>query len=510
MIISLPNEIQLEIFYALHSSDATQIVKQDTLHAVSHVCRRWRHLSTSTSIFWTYILVKKRSVDLSVHFDDPVLVEETHTSLIFPWVSTLLRRSGTKPIDVRITLQSNSFNPSWSEARNWSQFSWSPGHAVILSRILATHAARLRTVEILSDVWQPIQDLGAALVDVPMPLLQAWDVTRDYLHWSYPAHNDLELDATMPAIECPLRINPSTELNARMYPNLRILTLQGVPQNWDRLIPRNLVELDLKYVPLNRRPDPEALRALLLGSQFSLQSLTLWAAAPLRGDHVKITLPNLKTLSLGFSFLHTAINLTTYLEVPNLSSLEIYDMTNNEDSVLMTEDLYMHMIDHWPLKQLTQLTLRSPSFPESDYDDLEDAFAEYREVDSPLPILLNFLLQCSSVKKVHFIDPDIASLRALVTVSPVNHQGFPGQTLACSSLDLLQIETSPAQFVALDDEFSRHNESWFGVAPRAVDTILLDVLPGCEYKLRSFLSTYHLAGQVLNKRKRVFRDSFFF
>ncbi|KAJ3997308.1 hypothetical protein F5050DRAFT_1445718 [Lentinula boryana] len=510
-ILSLPNEIQLEIFHALNDSNETKISKQDTLRAVSQVCSRWRILSLSTSVFWTYILICETSVDLGINFDNPYTVDETHAFWTFPWVSTLLHRAGSQPIDVSIDLQSEAFNPAFPEAENQSNFSWNPSHAVILSRILAAQATRLRTVEIVSEVWQPIQGLAAALVNVPMPLLQTWTVTRDNAQWGHQLYSDLDIDAGISAIECTPGIQPSAELSSRMYPNLRVLTLQGVPQNWNQVIPRNLVELDLEYLPVNRRPNYEELKNLLLGSQFSLQSLTLWAAAPLGEGRGKINLPNLKTLSLGFSFLNAVISLTTHLELPSLLSLEIYDMTHQNPSnfvneyelrrtLVLLEDFYWHMIDHWPLRQITSLTLRSPSFNLLDYDELDEAFAGQREIDTPLPILITFLMHCSSLRNLHLIDPDSSSLRALGTVSPVDHQNVPGPILVCSSLDLLHIEITRGD-LHLDEVFSP-KKYWVGgqdVAPRAIDTIALDVPSGCGTILRSALSAVNLAQKILLK-----------
>ncbi|KAJ3740551.1 hypothetical protein DFH05DRAFT_1559725 [Lentinula detonsa] len=518
-ILSLPNEIQLEILHALNDSNETKISKQETLRAVSQVCSRWRILSLSTSVFWTYIFICETSVDLGINFDDPYTVDETHAFRTFPWVSTLLHRSGSQPIDVSIDLQSEAFNPAFPEAENQSNFSWHPSHAVILSRILAAQATRLRTVEILSEVWQPIQGLAAALVDVPMPLLQTWTVTRDNAQWGHQLYSDLDIDAdSMSAIECTPGIQPSAELSSRMYPNLRVLTLQGVPQHWNQVIPRNLVELDLEYLPVNRRPNYEELKNLLLGSQFSLQSLTLWAAAPLGEGRGKINLPNLKTLSLGFSFLNAAIGLTTHLELPSLRTLEIYDMThqnpfNFDDeydvrrTFLLLEDFYWHMIDHWPLRQITSLTLRSPSFNLLEYDELDEAFAGHREIDAPLPMLITFLMHCSSLKNLHLIDPDSSSFRALVTVSPVDHQNVPGPILVCSSLDLLHIEiTKGNQSIHLAEVFSP-TKYWAGgqrVAPRAIGTIALDVPSGWGTILRSALSDINLAQKILlNEDKRL-------
>ncbi|KAJ4475670.1 hypothetical protein J3R30DRAFT_580189 [Lentinula aciculospora] len=515
-ILALPNEIQLKIFYALHNSKETQISKQDHLRAVSQVCNRWRELTLCTSIFWTYIFITESSVDLRTPFDDPYTVDRTHVFRIVPWVYTLLYRSGLQPIDVCINLQSEHFDPALSEAQNQANFPWCAGHAIILSRLLVAQAARIRTVDILSEVWQPMQYLVEGLVGVPMPVLQTWSVTRDNPQWGHQLSSDLEMDSSMFAMECPFGIKPSADLSVEMYPKLHGLILQGVPQNWSQLIPRNLVELDLEYIPVDCRPTYEELKVILLGNQFSLQSLTLWAAAPPVGGYDTITLHNLKTLSLGFSFFDAAISLTTYLEVPSLINLEIYDMSHQNSSnfgdghsvmtaMCLLEDFYLHMIDRWPLRQITQLTLRSPFFKVSDYDDLVDAFARQQEDDVPIPVLLKLLLHCLSLNVFHLIDPDIASLRSLVTVSPMDHQNFPVHILPCASLNLLHIEIMPGQSLPLD-KLLQPNAYWGGgkidLPLRAVDTVQLDVPFGCKSTLWSFLGVLNSTQEMLHTNDR--------
>ncbi|KAJ3963481.1 hypothetical protein EV361DRAFT_987853 [Lentinula raphanica] len=227
----------------------------------------------------------------------PDLTSLPHASSIFPWVSTLLRRSGSRSIDVLIDLEFEE-----SEDEDQSNIPWRPAHAVLLSRIFAANTHRLRTFEISSNIWQLIEGLASSLIDVPMPLLQSWTVMREKAQWGREFSSDLQSDAVTRAIECAPGATPSAELSDKMYPNLRVLTLQGTYQRWAQLIPRHLVELNLKHLPRNRRPTFNQLKVFLLGNQSTLESLTVWAADPLRlrADQSNITLPKLKTLSLGF------------------------------------------------------------------------------------------------------------------------------------------------------------------------------------------------------------------
>ncbi|KAJ3723659.1 hypothetical protein C8R42DRAFT_465014 [Lentinula raphanica] len=503
MITSLPNEIHLEIFHALNNINSNSSINA---RIVSQVCRGWRRLSLSMSTLWTHIVISETSVDPRINFDDPYTVDEAQGSSVFPWVSTLLRRSGSRAIDISIDLQfEQRFPPTMSKDMNQSHFPWRLSHSLLLSRILAVNAHRIRTFEICSNKWQSIQGLEASLIDVPMPLLKSWTMTQENAQWGHVFHSDLESDTAMPAIECAPGVEPSAELGAKMYPNLRILTLQGTFQNWAQLIPRHLVELNLEYLPVNRRPTYNQLRALLLGNQSTLESLTLWDATPFAGEQGKIVLPKLQTLSLGFSFLDAAISLTTYLELPSLTNLEIHDMTKHNISnfinaqayrwtLLLLGDLYLRMINHWPVKQITHLILRSPFFELPEYDRFDEACLQQRGDKVPIPILLEFLFNCSSLKELHLIDPDQASLRALVTVSPVDHKNSPGPFLVCSSLDLLRIEISsmfsPLKHGLLTDR--KHDR----VTPREIETVELEICNERDEALWPALSGLNKARKV--------------
>ncbi|KAJ3756911.1 hypothetical protein EV360DRAFT_84523 [Lentinula raphanica] len=268
-----------------------------------------------------------------------------------------------------------------SEDVDQSNIPWRPAHAVLLSRILAANTHRLRTFEISSNIWQPIEGLASSLIDVPMPFLQSWTVMREKAQWGREFSSDLQSDAVTRAIECAPGATPSAELSDKMYPNLRVLTLQGTYQRWAQLIPRHLVELNLKHLPRNRRPTFNQLKIFLLGNQSILESyITVWAADPLRlrSDQGNITLPKLRTLSLGFNSKSVSAerSLMTYLVLPKLLNLEIYDLADynpsnitddaDEDILSMLswlglDDCYWHMIEYLPLNQITKLILRSSS-----------------------------------------------------------------------------------------------------------------------------------------------------
>ncbi|KIK58236.1 hypothetical protein GYMLUDRAFT_700433 [Collybiopsis luxurians FD-317 M1] len=479
-ISSLPNELLLSIFDAVRFSDEVQVDQQDSIRCVSQVCRRWRNLALEPS-FWQFVYISQKSIDLTASMEDPHLVDEAS---IFPWVTTVLGRSQTLPLDVVIELWSDSFDPVVQESESESErnFFWTHSHSVVLSRILTRYASQLYSVTISSQIWRPLQDIGTCLIGVQMPLLQEWSVNRENPRWRHAFCSGLEPGATMPALEAPRGINVSMEeYTTAMFPSLRFLSLSGSLQDWTRFTPSNLRAIDLKYIPLNCRPTYQELKALLLASQFSLESLTLWGAMPIEMGQ-KITLPNLHSLSLGFSFPEAALCLPYVLDVPNLEQLEIYHILpqNHLDSAgsqsmdeILISYFYLAMIHRWPLNQLTHLALRSPFFPFGEFEELDVSFREKRQ-GAWVPVLLSFFLQCTSVTHLSFLDPDKSTLRALV--SPVWMNNVKEAIVPFCSLRLLHIETEDhVNFMDFLDRLSCCDKADH-VLPRRIGSMTLEGL----------------------------------
>ncbi|KAF9065042.1 hypothetical protein BDP27DRAFT_1366754 [Rhodocollybia butyracea] len=490
LILALPIELQTEIFRALHASEKGLGLGQDEIRKVSYVCSLWRQLTLSTSAFWTFIYVTKDSVDLNSQFPHPCM-KYNDAEPVFPWVAEVLRRSGHQPLDIFIKLHYDSFNPAVPETVNMLTFPWHLGHPFVLSRLLAGHTARFRSVDIISELWYPLQALPSFLVGHPMPLLEAWNVTRDNPQFGHHTVSDLPLEAEMPILEAPVSTLLCDELAESIFPKLRVLTIHGVPQRWGLLIPRNLLALDLSHLPRTCRPTYAAFKALLLGSQSTLQQLTLWASAPepLAGyDHGTITLPNLHFISLGMTLADATSSLVTFLDVPSLQRLEIHDLDHGrpgyqsrlEFSSLAS--LVLNILGQWPLRNLTHLTLGGLSFPTpvGAFKDTDDALTEQREPHCP-PIPFTFLFACPSLRYLHLVNPDACTLRALVSPLFLKDAG-QAALLPCWALECLHIETSMLRdllaFFRLDSQWCESASKPDPiVAPRFFPTILLDVPP---------------------------------
>ncbi|KAJ3781203.1 hypothetical protein GGU10DRAFT_390806 [Lentinula aff. detonsa] len=490
-ILLMPPELQLEIFHAVHKAG-------DELLPVSQVCKLWRELSLNTSTFWTHISVDISSIDPAVLLDNSFSMDVC--CKLFPWATTLLHRSGSQPIDVSVELQSEIYN-SPSPIIPWTTA------AMLMLQLIIPHAMRFRRLELVSDTWDPIRAFSASLFDLHMPMLEEWDVTMESSNLGLLSHSDLLLPLSDAAVlQCPVGINPSVDLHQALYPKLAHLSLSAVAHNWAQLLPRSLVTLNLSNLPLNSRPAYEELRTLLLGSQMTLMSLTLSASAPYQSDQPipendKLTLPNLRTLSLGITFAEAAMALATYLDVPALHCLEIHDMTHKNERTWASEEnyatnnlhmyhFYLKVLLNWPMQQLTHLTLRSPCCPQDQdtFSALKCDFEAGRQPTHPPPIFSSLFFHCTSLKNLRLVDPDLNTFMAF-NLAVVVRDGQPG-ILPCSALDFLHIETQNhwdlTQFLGQMTVHTWCSQS--RLIARLIPTILLDVPPAWGASLREFLS----------------------
>ncbi|KAF5387540.1 hypothetical protein D9757_006547 [Collybiopsis confluens] len=461
-IYSLPSEVLLMILKAVHSDiEELPYDLQSQLVAVSHVSRLWRNLALSTSAFWTFISVSQRSLSFdhpdSDEIEDPYTISE---STIFPWITTLLNRSGNRLLDVEIDLQIKGFNAQDSDAKNLELSDWTRKHSIVLSRLLAARASQLRSVEISSQLWQLIPPIVYPLAGVAMPSLQEWSTYRITNQLGFDPVADDDRKAFMPPLQGP---NSSDGVDVsrqnrggELYTNLSILRLYGVFQDWNKLLPRNLVEIDLEHISGQYRPSSYELRALLLANQQTLKSLTLWAALPFDDDErEKFTLPNLNQLSIGFFSPEAAVYFASCLNAPNLEYLEIYDMISEDPANFLTgatlveaetflQELYAIMIDEWPLEKLRRLSLRSPYFRPDYLPAVDLAFME-RQVDPPLPVILEFLFRCTSLEHIELHAPDVTTLVSLVT--PVYFSGNSKAIIPCPGLKKLSLHDSHLPYI---------------------------------------------------------------
>ncbi|KAJ4467230.1 hypothetical protein J3R30DRAFT_2069958 [Lentinula aciculospora] len=510
-ILALPSNIHLDIFHAVHENG-------DRILTISHVCKLWRELSVNTSIFWTHIPVDISLINSEIIFDDPLTLSPSRALEVFPWPATLLHRSGFRPIDLDIIVKTRLQLPQfddWRFPKQGLNIPWAPAHSMILSRILAPHAARFRSVVMVSNVWHPIHFLSESLFGISMPFLEEWNVALDnsILGVFIPAGNLLPENVVL---QCPVDNSPSIEVNQALYPKLTYLSLGGITHGWRRLVPRNLVSLDLSNLPLRSRPTFEELKVLLLSSKLTLEVLKLSTSAPQSvqpvPDNDKITLPNVRTLKLGLSFVENDLILVTHLDVPGLESLEICDFTNrgvcfeyHTFNDLHPQNIYLEILRNWPLMQLKCLSLESPhSYTEEDsFTLLHHDFIAGRKPSVHPPVFTTLFLNCSSLKNLRIVDPDPETLMAL-NVALVLQDDEPG-ILPCGSLDVLDIKTrnhqALAQFLARMKFYSGFKSS--RITRRFIPSIILDVPPDWGAFLCRRIS-HGICAQLLNGQEGYF------
>ncbi|KAJ3754492.1 hypothetical protein EV360DRAFT_86796 [Lentinula raphanica] len=495
-ITSMPNEIQLEILRAAHEAG-------NDIRPLSQVCRLWREISVKTSTFWTDIDINVLSMNwkaaIKAYANLPCM--EMYRELL-PWPNTLLERSGSRPIVVKLRLLFGENTLFCAHCQ--------PMYITLILQLLVPHAPRFKSFTVVADAWEPLRDLSAALFDSRLPMLESWDATLNTsVSLGLLTQSNVPTFSDAAVLQYSLGIDPSYDVGFELYPKLVHLSVRGIIHRWERFSPRSLVTLELSSLPLDSRPSYEALGMIPLNSQETLKELTLSAAAPRHStkptsDNTKITLPKLEKLRIGIAFSQTGALLPEFLEVPALRSLDIHDMTRDHPSTTATSQallrntsnmvlFYTGILESWPLQQLTHLKLQRPQLPgEPSQTNLGQLYKDFKAGQPPsrTPPLFNTLfLRCQSLKRLHLVDPGMHTLMSLAI--PVVPEGEQLGILPCYHLDCLHISTSNLSSLSLFlIVMKRYTETGFSsrLRPRSIPTILLDVPPAWGADLASFAS----------------------
>ncbi|KAG6884854.1 hypothetical protein C0993_007788 [Termitomyces sp. T159_Od127] len=353
-ITDIPVDILLAIFKTL-VLDAVEILPQ----ILCRVCTRWRDCVENSPTLWSTIRAYE-VLDLTT-----VVIERE-----IKRIKTFLTRSQNCPLTLDIAVFSYLRYERSRQQEAWAN-SLPDFHGKLreLSQAFGEHAHRIKSLTLVIDDYRSTTNILSGLKDVAMPMLTRWDVTNMFDEsWSLDEEDleDEEVDAhsvLLHPLETPM------EERMAMYPKLQFVSLHAVPQHWSQFSPTNLVTLEIRMVPEKWRPSAFAFECILRTNAHSLERLTLSVSLP-SGIYTgePVTLPNLKWIELGF--IHTAevINFIDAIEVPNLRVLSLCDsrreylhidlLSNDPATDTGITDLFAVLVSRFPLRQLTDVTLR--------------------------------------------------------------------------------------------------------------------------------------------------------
>ncbi|KAI0673333.1 hypothetical protein C8Q78DRAFT_617902 [Trametes maxima] len=304
-ILELPDEIITLIFRLVVWSSAT--ADQATLHRVhlSWVCRRFRDVALADQTLWN-----------SVWFRDPP-----------PWTRSLtfIERAGTAPIDVRI----NDIDPPARPDR--SATSARPLITVdqinLILDALLPKITQLRILVVVLDNMQAIEVFMERFSRAgPPKIMERFEVHRRGAPYLWPKEKSTGVGGRLP-------------ISRYEIPNLRWLSLNGLPIDWNRFPLTNLRTIDLRRMCFQSCPTSKRWSQILAGCP-DLYKLSLDAAGPQWVDQRlssirPVSLPHLRDLIIGDMSCLFALHIFAHMDAPNIMSLSLTMLTGQDYGPLL-------------------------------------------------------------------------------------------------------------------------------------------------------------------------------
>ncbi|KAK0197750.1 hypothetical protein F5146DRAFT_1218485 [Armillaria mellea] len=392
---------------------------------LSWINRRWRYLVISSPLLWTQIDLDEHSFSFSRH--------ARSYAEVFPVVALYLERSQSCAIDIMINFDVLGDFLAPLEGDEHLPFTFD--HANLLGLALVENARRIRTLQIICPSWMVQQYILQHFRSVPMPILQGFNLEYRFhilqsLVETYHRKTALFPCDTLSLFSLGGMVDPDNRESLRcsgssLYPNLRDVELQGAHYKWGRFCATNLSSLSISYIPWDHRPTHKELRDILSGSP-TLCSLSISGALPCTGTRVDLSLPQLSSLSLGFTGPDEVSVFVAGFNTPSLKKLELHytiptlpreALPVDSEAVLYakTAEAFNHMIEYLPLQQLLCLSIRSVRFSRE-----ESIVATTSEVDKglvkdcELPAVLRFIQRLKALTSLHLVNPDPDLLLSLL------------------------------------------------------------------------------------------------
>ena len=296
---TLPVEILSEIFVfsVLSYDDPSDIIDQPI--TISHVCRRWRQISTLTSLLWT-----------NIYLFFPLTIRQLART------ATWLSRSRHRPLHICMDFR----DPSWDWNERIHMFGWQAMETVM--RLLLPKVHCWQSVELYTDTWAPIFTFLSYTASIKSaPCLQEIRLARCNAYFAGKGESFQPANMISPVAW----FDGGAGLNA-----LSKVSLSGVHVDWKKSGLRGLKVLELKYHALEVMPTVEEFLAIAQACP-QLERLSILGWGP-RIDHTgrmpppAIQFPSLEELSLGYIDVDYAVDFLSLISAPNLRSFCLEDI----------------------------------------------------------------------------------------------------------------------------------------------------------------------------------------
>ncbi|KAJ7182903.1 hypothetical protein C8R43DRAFT_968452 [Mycena crocata] len=297
----------------------SESVKAPLLYA--SVSRHWRSVALNTPALYTSLCIT------------PELLRDAGSAEVLdttPIVS-YLALSRNYLVDILIDARDQAWDFEDESYQPW----FTAQHMTAAMAVLLPHLGRWRSLSILTDLYAPmdaaLRPLEAYLTTYTAPHLESLRLMRCDAYISHCITSISETDHVFMtfATDCPF-----------LFPSLKHLALRGVPSAWGALaghIPEDLQTLELSYHASAEQPSiPELAR--LLSAASHLTRLVMNGSGPLLFDSdvdpstptdnsgtAPISLPELKSLLLGYTSSEAGLAFFHLLSAPNVQTLTLED-----------------------------------------------------------------------------------------------------------------------------------------------------------------------------------------
>ncbi|KAK1217835.1 hypothetical protein PQX77_019508 [Marasmius sp. AFHP31] len=375
--VVFPHEILVEIFY---------LVVQDTgsstsLFAILHTCTDFRNIVIGEPKLWAYL----RADFETINFATPT--QPLNPVTLWPLLYAMLPLSGERPFNLSIDLVARNLD-SYEYLHN---ITLAHLHTLVVNFLWTNDAfRRCREIVVNCTRWEDI-------VDIMLPLAHEFDELSglkgvDFRWTPWIGFNSALHPANENPIPTPLD-GPSDLSNtlaryrygSSHLPQLKHVTLDGIPFGWDTICASNLTTLRLvNLAGPSFQPAHRDLRRVLVMSSETLTTLELgWWGLPYTTaqEPRSLTLPALRELKFFVRNYYDFHGFAKVLRLPSLTKLSFYDhlkglfpsmfdvhdMAQQEMGAKMRicSDAYGMMAENWSLNRVTELEIINAVFYET-------------------------------------------------------------------------------------------------------------------------------------------------
>ncbi|KAJ8075409.1 hypothetical protein PM082_019747 [Marasmius tenuissimus] len=408
----LPPELLLLIFGRLLSCTSSSL----SLVSPALACRTFYQCLQGESSLWTRLLIDIQALEW--HPNDRELTK------LREHVEIALKYSQQRPLSLTIHLVRSGENPICPDSDNISESLLNGPLSQLVTHLFQIAFPRCCQLTIETSSWLGMELLTSLVEGViensnnNLPGLKTFTLTYNPTNtieaFSQPHALPLwRVGGISPLI--PTDNQPQSSI--LIFPSLTHLTINNITHDWSLLHLSGLQTLRLMNIPHHNSPLCTDLHRILLANAETLTMLELSNISIADVEFVggRITLPSVKTMTIGFAYPKDLVWAAQTLDSPALEELIVEDQTASVGWVSETDkhqimEGYQELMRCFPLDHVRRLTLRDVVFYEVRPDAVESKDG---------PFAFEFVLRFRELEVLSLWSTDTSVLKVLKTSSDI-------------------------------------------------------------------------------------------